>query len=326
MTIPFDQIRLQTARLVLRPFRDGDAAGLYAIYSDPDVCRYLPRGAWTDLSQAHERIAKDIAAMATNESLRLAIVTRDDDKVIGDCCLFAFMKQCRRAELGYSQARSAWGNGYLSEALHALVEFAFSELDLIRLEADIDPRNGASARSLGRLGFTKEGHLRDRWIVEGEVSDTGLYGLLRSDWQLQGPKPRAIVPQLRIARPVSDLARSREMYVRGLGLAVVGSFADHEGFDGVMLGVAGGGYQFEFTHCGAHPVRPSPTSEDLAVFYLPSRRGFEETCANMLAAGFAPIASFNPFWDANGRTFEDADGYRVVLQNAAWAIEPTSRS
>lgn len=318
MTVAFEEIRLETARLVLRPFRVDDAADLFAIYSDAEVSRYLPRGPWTDMAQANERIAKDIAAMAVNEFLRLAVVTKHDDKVIGDCCLFAFMQQCKRAELGYSQARSAWGNGYLGEALRAFVELAFSELDLMRLEADIDPRNGASARSLERLGFTKEGHLRDRWIVEGEVSDTGLYGLLRRDWQAQGQKPRAVAPQLRIARPVQDIAKSSEMYTRGLGLSVVGSFADHEGFDGVMLGVPGGGYHFEFTHCGAHPVEPSPSSEDLAVFYLPSKRGFEESCASMLAAGFTQVASFNPYWDVNGRTFEDADGYRVVLQNTDW--------
>ena len=143
----FALVRLQTPRLVLRPFRDDDAADLYAIYSDPQVCRYLSRGAWTDLSQAHQRIAQDIAAMEASESLRLAVATRQDDKVIGDCCLFAFMKQCKRAELGYSQARAAWGNGYLAEALRAFVELAFTELDLMRLEADIDSASRWSAAS-----------------------------------------------------------------------------------------------------------------------------------------------------------------------------------
>jgi RimJ/RimL family protein N-acetyltransferase len=80
-------------------------------------------------------------------------------------------------------AVEAQGNGYMNEALVSLLEFGFSQLALNRLEADIDPRNTASAKSLERLGFRKEGHLRERWIVAGEVSDSGLYGLLRSDWQ-----------------------------------------------------------------------------------------------------------------------------------------------
>jgi ribosomal-protein-alanine N-acetyltransferase len=63
-----------------------------------------------------------------------------------------------------------------------MLEHAFQRLDLNRLEADIDPRNAASARTLERLGFQKEGHLRERWIVNGEISDTGLYGLLRREW------------------------------------------------------------------------------------------------------------------------------------------------
>jgi RimJ/RimL family protein N-acetyltransferase len=70
----------------------------------------------------------------------------------------------------------------MHEVLCAYVDHLFGPLQLHRLEADIDPRNLASARSLERLGFQKEGHLRERWIVEGEVSDTALYGLLATEW------------------------------------------------------------------------------------------------------------------------------------------------
>ncbi len=123
---------------------------------------------------------------------------------------------------------------------------------------------------------------------------------------------------LRVARPVRDLAHSVAMYRRGLGLQVVASFEDHQGFDGVMLGLAGAGYHFEFTCCRAHPVVPSPTAEDLVVFYVPDPAEWQTTCDAMLAAGFKPVVSFNPYWDAHGRTFEDTDGYRTVVQQAAW--------
>lgn len=123
---------------------------------------------------------------------------------------------------------------------------------------------------------------------------------------------------LRIARPVADLATTRDMYCRGLGLRVVGDFADHAGFDGVMLGAPGAAYHFEFTYCRHHPVVPTPTAEDLVVFYLPSLIEWQAVCDAMVAAGFAPVASFNPYWDLHGRTFEDQDGYRVVVQNDAW--------
>ena len=102
---------------------------------------------------------------------------------VGNCTLHHFHDASRRAEIGYALARPFWGQGYMHEALQSLVTYAFEQLDLNRLEADIDPRNASSARSLDRLGFRKEGHLRERWIVNGEVSDTGYYGLLRSDWR-----------------------------------------------------------------------------------------------------------------------------------------------
>ncbi len=108
------------------------------------------------------------------------------------------------------------------------------------------------------------------------------------------------------------------MYCAGLDLRVIGSFKDHEGFDGVMLGNSGDHYHFEFTRCRQHPVIPAPTPEDLFVFYIADMGDWQRSCATMVAAGFKQVTSFNPYWDMHGRTFEDNDGYRVVLQNAAW--------
>ena len=113
------------------------------------------------------------------------------------------------------------------------------------------------------------------------------------------------------------------MYCRGLDLRVVGSFEDHDGFDGVMLGFAGAGYHLELTRCRHHPVVPTPTAEDLVVLYIPAADEFRSTCARMLAAGFKETRAFNPYWEIRGRTFEDSDGYRVVLQNDAWSDAET---
>lgn len=112
------------------------------------------------------------------------------------------------------------------------------------------------------------------------------------------------------------------MYSRGLGLRILGSFQNHDGFDGVMLGAPEAGYHFEFTRSRHHPVPPSPTVEDLAVFYIPAAAEWRDTCAHMAAAGFRQVAAFNPYWEARGRTYEDPDGYRVVLEQAAWSTEP----
>ncbi len=125
-------------------------------------------------------------------------------------------------------------------------------------------------------------------------------------------------PHLRIARPVTDLARSAKLYRDGLGLDRLGSFEDHDGFDGVMLGVPGGRWHVELTHCRAHPVRPQPTPEDLVVLYVPGADDWRAACDRMEAAGFARVPSLNPYWDVRGRTFEDPDGYRIVIENASW--------
>ena len=126
---------------------------------------------------------------------------------------------------------------------------------------------------------------------------------------------------LRIARPVSSLARPVAMYCSGLGLREIGRFEDHDGFDGVMVGTPGLPYHFEFTYCRAHPVVPTPTPEDLTVFYVPSPAEWQRVCASMLAAGFVEVSSFNPYWQRHGRTFEDPDRYRVVLEQAEWSPE-----
>ena len=85
--------------------------------------------------------------------------------------------------MGYALGRAHWGNGYIWEALNALLAYAFEELGMHRIEADVDPRNAASIRTLERLGFVREGYLRERWHVGGEIQDALFYGLLRSDWE-----------------------------------------------------------------------------------------------------------------------------------------------
>lgn len=127
-----------------------------------------------------------------------------------------------------------------------------------------------------------------------------------------------VFPHLRVARPVRDLGRSAEMYRTGLGLSIIGGFEDHDGFDGVMLGVPGAGWHVELTVCRFHPVEPAPTPEDLVVLYLPEEGEWEAACARMERAGFRRVPSFNPYWETSGRTFEDRDGYRFVLQRAGW--------
>jgi catechol 2,3-dioxygenase-like lactoylglutathione lyase family enzyme len=126
---------------------------------------------------------------------------------------------------------------------------------------------------------------------------------------------------LRIARPTDRLEDVATMYADGLGLSVLGSFVDHDGFDGVILGHRGQPYHLEFTHQRGHSVSLAPSKEHLLVFYVPDAEDWAASCTRMTAAGFRAVKSSNPFWDSAGATFEDLDGYRVVLFNAPWADE-----
>jgi catechol 2,3-dioxygenase-like lactoylglutathione lyase family enzyme len=125
-------------------------------------------------------------------------------------------------------------------------------------------------------------------------------------------------PALRVARPTDDIDALLPFYRDGLGLDVLYRFQDHDGVDGVMLGAPGAPYHFEFTHTKAHPVGRAPTQDHLLVFYLPDADAWRRAVDRFRNAGFAPVAALNPYWDREGLTFEDPDGYRVVLQNAAW--------
>ena len=172
---------------MLRLIAGADAPALFAVFSDPRVMRYWSTPPWTVIEQAQAFIERSVDALAKGEALRLGLERRSDGQLIGQCTLFAFAEASRRAEIGYSLAASAWGQGYMHEALSALIDHGFDGLKLNRIEADIDPRNAASARSLERLGFTREGLLRERWIVDGEVSDTALFGLLAREWRAGAP-------------------------------------------------------------------------------------------------------------------------------------------
>ncbi|RTL13181.1 MAG: VOC family protein [Neisseriaceae bacterium] len=126
------------------------------------------------------------------------------------------------------------------------------------------------------------------------------------------------INSLRIAHPVTNLEQSAIMYCNGLDLEIIGSFEDHLGFDGVILGKNGLPYHFEMTYCKNHPIIPSPTKEDLIVLYISDLTEWQYRCKLLLESGFTSVESFNPYWTKHGETFQDHDGYRIVLQNARW--------
>jgi ribosomal-protein-alanine N-acetyltransferase len=177
---------IETKRLRLRPLTREDAGALYDIFSSAAVMRYWSTGPWTGVAQAEKKIASILDGYESGEHFTYGIERKEDGQVIGTCALFNFVFPSRRADIGYALGEAHWAMGYMHEAMSAWVRHAFETLNLHRLEADIDPRNAPSAKTLERQGFVREGFLRERWIVGGEVSDTALYGLLANDWREAG--------------------------------------------------------------------------------------------------------------------------------------------
>ena len=177
----FRNLPLRTPRLVLRPLRETDVPALFEIHSDRKAMRYWDGPTWESDERGRAMVARDFA-LTTRDYLRLGIELASSGTLLGTCTLFGINAQCRRAEVGYILSPLGWGHGYMHEALSALLDYAFTELNLNRVEADTDPRNERSTRLLARLKFSKEGLFRERCIVDGEVSDSAMYGLLRRDW------------------------------------------------------------------------------------------------------------------------------------------------
>jgi ribosomal-protein-alanine N-acetyltransferase len=173
---------LDASRVTLRWISEGDIDAFYAIYSNPEVMRYWSTPPLADRDVAVNLINKIQEDWKRRVILKWGIALRTDNQLIGSVTLFNLDFNHRRAEIGYALGRAHWGQGYMHEALMALLKYAFEVLDLHRIEADVDPRNDASIKTLERLGFQREGYLRERWQVNGEIQDAFYYGLLRREW------------------------------------------------------------------------------------------------------------------------------------------------
>ena len=174
---------LHTARLLLRPVTSADADALFAMHSSAYVLRYWDAPPWSERARA-ERFITACQHMADEGSGARLVIDRVSDRTfIGWCSLTRWNPDYRSASMGYCLDDAAWGNGYATEAAHAVLQWAFDTLDLNRVQAETDTRNTASARVLEKLGFVREGTLREDCVVNGEVSDSWVYGLIRRQWR-----------------------------------------------------------------------------------------------------------------------------------------------
>lgn len=177
--MPIPTPTLRTPRLLLRPFDERDLIDLFALHSDREVVRYWDAPAWSDPARASAFLASCREVEAEGSGAR--VVVEQDGAFLGWVGVTRWNPTYRSASLGYSYAVPAWGRGIATEAGRALLDWAFGTWDLNRVQAETDTRNLASARVLEKLGFQREGTLREDCIVDGEISDSWVFGLLRRD-------------------------------------------------------------------------------------------------------------------------------------------------
>lgn len=200
---------VQTNRLILRGFRDGDAAAVAAIRNHPDVARFQD---WS-LPYPLERAARLVASVATmdgptdGEWWMAAVADAVTDDVVGELSVH-LTSEGRTAEVGYSLAAGHWGKGYAVEALEALVEYLFEQLGVTRVFGMLHPDNPASAVVLERTGFLFEGHTRSSFWKDGECSDDLIYGMIRSDWEAWRSRTTEAPTEVALAEVTIDNERA----------------------------------------------------------------------------------------------------------------------
>lgn len=173
-----DGVGAAAPRVRLRPTRPDDAEALLDVFLDAETFRYWTHGPFTTIDQARATLAAIGPEIEARTSFQWAIADAETDRLVGTAMLLRWKRDHGRAELAYLLGRAHWGHGLASEAVRAVLAFGFSAMRLHRVEADVDPENGASLALLARLGFREEGRLAERWFTFGSWKDSVLLGLL----------------------------------------------------------------------------------------------------------------------------------------------------
>jgi [ribosomal protein S5]-alanine N-acetyltransferase len=174
---------LTTQRLRLRQIDATDTDALFAIYSDEETMRFYGEDVHRSSAETRVMIGQTHEGYRQRRSIRWGITLKDQNTIIGSCGFHHFNLDSHHVETGYSLKRAFWGQGIMTEAMRAVLDFGFSELQLHRIEAIIDIANTRSKNLLLKLGFTYEGYLRQRFYFHDQFEDEHFFGLLADEWR-----------------------------------------------------------------------------------------------------------------------------------------------
>lgn len=175
---------LHTERLTLRAVTRSDAAVMFRIMRDPRVTRYFGSAPMVSPDEAVQRIERIEQAFRDQTGVRWAITRHGNPELLGTCGYWRLVKPHGWAEIGYELAPEWWGQGIMTEAVGAVVQFGFTTMGLHRAEAQIHPANVGSRRVLEKLGFVQEGYFRENYYeaAEAQFTDTAVFSLLQAWW------------------------------------------------------------------------------------------------------------------------------------------------
>lgn len=172
---------LETERLILREVIPGDAASVLTYLSDIEVMKYYGMEPFLSEDDAIEEIQWYKEILEKNTGIRWGITLKENDKVIGSCGFLNMSTKHSRAEVGAELSKDYWRKGIMSEALSAIIPYGFNHLNLMRIQALIEPPNIPSIKLFESIGFFREGLLRKYEYSCGKFDDLYMYSLLKTD-------------------------------------------------------------------------------------------------------------------------------------------------
>ena len=180
---------LRTERLDIRPLSVNDASRHHAIFSNPDVVRYLYEEPMDEATAMEHLLRRSGVDLPTEGNwMNLGVEVRGAGLLIGELGVANISQVHHHYEVGYVFDPAYSGHGYATEATETMVELAFSALGAHRVSARLDARNASSSRLLERLGMRREGHLIENEFVKGEWTDEAIYAVLAREWRARrGP-------------------------------------------------------------------------------------------------------------------------------------------
>ena len=173
---------IQTPRLLIRKLSIADAEDIYAVSSNPNVSRYVLWDTHRSIMDSRAMIRAHLRSYRNEEPASLAIELKENGRVIGTIGFLWIDREHNSAEIGYSLGEPYWNNGYMTEALRAMLAFGFDKLYLNRIEACFDVSNTASGRVMAKVGMQKEGLHRKKLYNKGRYIDIEMWSILMEDY------------------------------------------------------------------------------------------------------------------------------------------------